>query len=271
MTITAAEQLMVELINRARLDPAAEAARSGVGVNEGVAEVHPGTVLSEQPMQPLAINPLINDAAEVHSLWMIEHDLFQHTGAGGSSAGDRMEDAGYVFSGTWSWAENLAVSGASGGVDLEAVIPSQHFGLWESPGHRINTLDPDFREIGIAQIEGLRTFPGGTFPSSWITLNFGQSGSDLFITGVAYDDLDGNEFYSVGEGRSGVSFGLATHSTQTAAAGGYALATTAQGPVNVSIGSGAMAAQVSVVMAGQNVKLDLVGDTVMSSATTTLV
>ena len=41
MPATALEQMLLELINRARLDPAAEAARFGIDLNEGLA---PGTI-----------------------------------------------------------------------------------------------------------------------------------------------------------------------------------------------------------------------------------
>ena len=37
MALTAAEQYLLELINRARLDPQAEADRYGVGLNSGLA------------------------------------------------------------------------------------------------------------------------------------------------------------------------------------------------------------------------------------------
>lgn len=37
MTISAAEQLLIELINRARLDPLAEAQRLGIDLNAGLA------------------------------------------------------------------------------------------------------------------------------------------------------------------------------------------------------------------------------------------
>ncbi len=47
---TAHEQYLLELINRGRLDPPAEAARYGIDLNQGLA---PGTITTE-PKQPLA-------------------------------------------------------------------------------------------------------------------------------------------------------------------------------------------------------------------------
>jgi len=53
------EQYLVELINRARADPAGEASRQLIDLNEGLA---PGTI-SAAPKQPLAVNPLLTDGA----------------------------------------------------------------------------------------------------------------------------------------------------------------------------------------------------------------
>src|SRR5512146_3156523 len=92
---TANEQLMVELINRARANPAAEASRLGIDLNEGLTA---GTI-STSPKQPLAINPYLTDGARKHSQWMLATDTFSHTGANGTDPGDRMTNAGYVFSG----------------------------------------------------------------------------------------------------------------------------------------------------------------------------
>lgn len=157
MPITSAEQYLLELINRTRLDPLAEAARLGIDLNEGLA---PGT-LDGAARQPLAHDSLLADASQGHSDWMLANDIFSHTGAGGSDPGDRMRDAGYSFSGIWTWGENLAWYGTTGAIDLAAAIDIHHNGLFLSSGHRLNTVHPDFREVGLAQVEGAFTHSDG--------------------------------------------------------------------------------------------------------------
>ena len=49
----------------------------------------------ENGLAPLKIAKPLNDSAERHSQWMLSADVFSHTGAGGSSASDRMERAGF--------------------------------------------------------------------------------------------------------------------------------------------------------------------------------
>ena len=59
-------------------------------------------------LAPLTFNSALNDASEDHSTWMLDTDTFSHTGQGGSSAGDRIVDAGYALEGNWTWAKTSA-------------------------------------------------------------------------------------------------------------------------------------------------------------------
>src|SRR5689334_571079 len=106
---TAVDQYLVEMINRARLDPAAEAARLGIDLNQGLAA---GT-LTAAVKQPLAVNLKLVQAAHNHDVWMLDNNVFSHTGVNDSSPGDRMAAAGYSFTGSWTWGENIAWRGTT--------------------------------------------------------------------------------------------------------------------------------------------------------------
>ena len=256
MSLSAAEQYLLELINRGRLDPEAEAARYGIDLNAGL---RPGEIDSSAK-QVLAPNAFLHDAAEAHSDWMLGANVFSHTGQGGSSPGARMEDAGYSFSGSWTWGENIAWAGTTGRIDLNDAISTHHRGLFESPGHRVNLMNDGFREIGLAQVRGDFTSGGTTYDASMLTEKFATSGSEIFVTGVAYEDSDGDGFYSIGEGQSGLTIAAAGASDQTDAAGGYAVALSPASTVTVTV-SGAAAASVTLAMDGDNAKLDVVDGT----------
>jgi len=257
--LTANEQLFLELVNAARLDPLGEAARQGIDLNAGLA---PGTV-ADTPVQALAPNGQLQQAAADHGQWMLDTDTFSHDGAGGSTPGERMTAAGYVFDGFWSWGENLALLRTSGTLDLESAIHSHHDGLYESPGHRENLFSPQFRETGVSQRNG--EFEVG-WDASVLTHKFGLSGSDVFLTGVIYDDEDGDGFYSVGEGRGNVGVSAAEVVTSSWSAGGYTLAMDSDPAVTVTLGSGDTAMQVTLDMSQGNVKLDLLnGDRILTS------
>ena len=260
MALTALEQYLLELTNRARLDPLAEAARFGINLNENL----PAGTITATPKQALAPNLLLDNAADGHSLWMLDNDVFQHTGAGGSSAGDRMADAGYAFTGNWTWGENLAWWGTTGTIDMAEAIAIHHEGLFKSAGHRENTMAGAFQEIGIGQVRGVFT-AGLNYDTSMTTLKFAKSGERMFLTGVAYHDTDGDSFYSIGEGRAGVTFtvssaGMTNRNGTSQTAGGYAVQLPLGGQTTVTIGHGAFTSTVLFERTPTNLKLDLVGD-----------
>ena len=261
--ISSAEQYFIELTNRARLDPLGEAYRLGIDLNDGLA---PGT-LSGEVMQVLSPNEYLSLSSEGHSTWMLDNDVFSHTGIGGSTSTDRMIASGYALEGSWMTAENLAFVGTTGTIDLDAAILEQHIGLFLSAGHRVNTLNPGLDEIGLAQIEGPYTYDGTDYNTSMLTVNFGRSGTDSYLTGVAYSDYDGDDFYSIGEGRAGVGFSIGGAEALTAAAGGYGLSTSPAGNTPVQINDNGNLLEVGVDFSHGNVKLDLVNGTlIMSSA-----
>ena len=265
---TANEQYLVELINRGRANPTAEATRYGIALNEGVPS---NETISTTPKQPLAINPFITDAARKHSQWMIDTDTFAHnetTASGTTDPGQRMTNAGYAFAGSWTWGENIAWNGTTAdSIDAVAGTAQLHSDLfidkdYPDRGHRTNLMNGAFREIGPGVVTG--SFQGYTAVMG--TEDFGTSGSSVFLTGVAYDDaaVKKDNFYTPGEGLGGITV-TATRttdnqifSTTTWASGGYSLALPA-GTYNVVGSGGAIGGNVTygnVTIGTQNVKKD---------------
>ena len=97
------------------------------------------------------MNAELNGSADAHSGWMLSTDTFSHTGIGGSDPGTRMRDAGYVFSGSWSWGENIAWSGTTGTLNPNAAAVQHHQNLFLSAGHRTNILNGLFPRGGCRQ------------------------------------------------------------------------------------------------------------------------
>ncbi len=259
--MTPAEQLFLEYVNRARLDPLAEAARHGIDLNDGL----PSGTLTDEARQPLAPNEVLAEASAAHSQWMLDTNTFSHTGAGGSSATDRIT-AVLDLTPPWATGENLSWSGTTGPLNLDLVIPGQHRGLFESAGHRQNMLNHMFDEIGIAQVAGQFTASNGTtFNASMITNKFVGQGGSQFLTGVIYTDDNEDGFYSIGEGVVGVGITVNGDTVTSAAAGGYALALAAA-VVEVSFDWEGTMLSAQVDLSAGNVKLDLVdGLRLMSS------
>jgi len=258
---------MLEMVNRARLNPQSEANRHGISLNDGLAA---GTI-SSNPKQPLAFDSLLIDSSRSHSQWMLDTDTFSHTGVDGTSSNQRMRDAGYQFTGSWTSGENIGYKGTTGTVNVANFTEDVHGNLFKSPGHRKNILNSNFREIGIATTTG--EFDG--FNSLMATQNFAKSGNEIFLTGVAYDDLViDDDFYTVEEGLADIdvtAINTATgtsYTTATMDAGGYQLALPS-GTYDVSFSDNNqnLGTSSQVTINSENIKLDL--DTSEIATTTT--
>ena len=256
------EQYAIELINRARANPAAEAKRDGIDLNEGLAA---GTI-STAAKQPVAVNPYLVDSARKQSQWMIDNTAFSHTGANGSTPADRMKASGYVFNTPWTWAENIALRSFKTNAphaDVYEAIEQDLFtdvGITDR-GHRVNLLAATNSEVGVGAASGLYTY----YNAAMITQDFASSGNKTFLTGVVYTDaVSKDNFYTPGEGLGNVTITAkrisdgATFTAKSWASGGYSLQL-AGGTYKVTATGGALNKTInydSVTISNQNVKRD---------------
>jgi uncharacterized protein YkwD len=271
---TPQEQLMLELLNRARANPSAEAASFGIDLN---ANLSPGTI-SPNPKPPLAFQPRLIQAARAHADWMLATDTFSHTGVTNSTPADRIRNAGYPVSGSWAMGENIAWQGTTGVADLTQFTLDEHEGLFRSAGHRKNLLDPDFDEVGVGVRRGVYSQNGKDFDSVMIAQEFARSSGTPgpLVIGVVFRDANGDGHYTAGEGVGGLTVTPAAggYWAVTSASGGFAVPVTANaGPTLVTIsGPGVVVPLARAVTVGTvNVKVDfdLATDVPLSLISTT--
>ena len=207
---------MLELINRARASPTAEATRNGVALNSGLL---PGTI-STSRKQPLAFNGRLIEAARGHSRWMLDNGIFSHTGASGSSPSQRAAARGFSL----GVSENIERGSSSSPMNQRSGTVQAHKGLFLSSGHRRNLMEPEHSVAGV----GLVFAAAGMGAERRTTQNFSSgstAGSGPFITGVAFSDKNTSAFYDPGEGLRGVSVkpSSGAHYAVTSASGGFAI------------------------------------------------
>ncbi len=168
VTMTANEQLLIELINRARANPLAEVNRvAGIGdLNEGL----PAGTITSTPKQPLAPHQALIAAAGDHSDDMLLNDYFSHYSQNGDSPSTRAMEAGYPN----GVAENIAWGGSTGSINQIQHVVERHRALFVSPGHRLNLMDDDYQEIGAGVRYGVFTASGINYNASMVTENFGR-------------------------------------------------------------------------------------------------
>ncbi len=122
-------------------------------------------------LDPLAINNALNESSEDHSQWMLDNDVFDHTGAGGSDPGDRIAATDYKLEGNWRTAENIGWQSERGEPGIADDVADIHESLMNSPGHRANLLNPELKDIGI----GIETGDFQGYDGVMITQNFGST------------------------------------------------------------------------------------------------
>ena len=97
------------------------------------------------PAPPLVWNDQLEDAAKDHAKDMARKKYFSHESRNGRTIKDRIMGAGYTYKGFRSYAiaENIAYGQRS--------IAEVQNGWFKSPGHCKNLMNPDLKEVGVAE------------------------------------------------------------------------------------------------------------------------
>ncbi len=258
------EQLLLEYINRARMNPSAEGDSLYNTKDADVVNAYNFWKVNKTQVRadfktyparpPLAFHPKVINAARVHSADMRDHQFQSHTGSDGSDPGQRMSKAGYTSSG---WGENIFAYAHSMWEAEAGFLVDWGTGN-EGLGHRHNTMnfaqsDMIYTEIGIG------VYAGSGSVGPWVvTEDFGV-GFEHYILGVVYKDKNNNKQYDPGEGISGVKItpSQGNYFAISSASGGYAIPMgSVTGAVTVTaVGSGVSEVK-QVSLSGQNVKVD---------------
>jgi hypothetical protein len=287
-------QLYLEYINRARADAAVEALRHADETDPQTQTAYNSFGIDDTEIidqfawyvengamalhaQPLSFQQQLLTAAELHTQDQFNNQFQGHNSssnppaplAPGSSLGQRATAVGYSYS---SLAENVfsyskSVHYGHAGFDVDwgdTANPASPYynpnfvgqGMQNPAGHRRNIHNPTYKEIGIGVINGTN----GSVGPQLVTQDFGLSGDVRYITGVVYEDLNGNEFYDLGEGRPGVRIDVESSAFYaiSTASGGYSVPVNADGTYNVTFTGGGFEtySTTTSVLNGLNVKID---------------
>lgn len=282
---TVEETYLVELINRARLNPTVEATLQGIALTEGLT----AGAIASTPKQPVAINTFLTNAASLHAEFMRVFGQVTLVGANGSLPRDRVLAAGYVFTGgttSSGSAEDVAALPGAGAAAAatQAELDLIHRALFVDANttnriNRVNMMAENWTEVGA----GVRTGqfgpntnpnPGGppgpgTQASAVVAtedfaFSSGNANGDNFLTGVAFNDADGDNFYDIGEGVGNITITARrlgdnrVFTTTAFASGAYSLRLL-PGTYDVIGSSAALGGSVrysAITIGGRNVKRD---------------
>lgn len=254
------EQELVELMQRARRDPVAEAQRINAthGTNFDFSTF--------QPRPPLSHNGFLEAAAKGHAEDMATRGFYGHANPDGKNANGRILDAAYDLNDyfgtnpTINLTENIGKgTGAAPGNSLTTpqgvhdtfIIDRDVMGA----KHRVMILGgngfQNMREVGVGYLHRA--------PSDYIVEEFAYTKRNKpFLLGVAFDDRDDDGVARSGEGRPGVTVTLShasgfSISTQTKTAGGFSFEVFVPGTYTLTIDG----RSTQVTIGNDNVKVDL--------------
>jgi len=266
---TGEEQLYIELINRARANPTAEGVRLAASTDVDVVAAINYYAVNKTLMQsefsalavtpPLAPNANLTTSARGHSLWMFTSATQAHNQSATNTPSSRITAAGYVWSNiseniyaysksTWFGHAGFQVDWGTGGTG----------GMQAGRGHRLAIHNSVLREIGV----GVQLGTNGAVGPQLVTQDFGkQLSNPTFGTGVAYYDLNGNNFYDSTEGISGLNVNIsgASQYCTTASGGGWVVPVPTTAATRTVTFSGLNVNQTTnlTFSANTNAKLDL--------------
>ena len=299
---TAQEQLILELLNRARQDSNADLQRLlttsdkdiqaayeawGVDLNALInqfsgydfgayAQYLGQDTAIPASLPPLAPNVKLREAALLHSQDMFDNQFQEHASSSntpsphnpGDQVAERVTYQGYGYK---TVAENLSSYSNSAWESHAAFIvdwgingetQGSYKGMQDPAGHRYNVFSDAYREIGVGVIEGINGEVGPMVISKAFgtELTFDQP----FVTGVAFHDVDGDGYYSAGEGVGSVTVTVegVTYHGETPASGGYAIPLQENGNfvLNYELPDGSTSTQDFTVSNLENTKVDIMLD-----------
>jgi N-acetylneuraminic acid mutarotase len=243
---TPIEQLFLEDLNDARANPAAYGQSIGLDLS-GVA-----------PSQPLAFNPLLIEAARLHSQDMNDNGYFAHVSPiDGSTPTSRQQQTGFV-------GDHVAESIEAGGTGDPAQALASLIIDAGTPdlGHRTHLLNID-PNVQLQDQIGIGAVVGGSGPyRNYYTIDSAVTG-DLrpFITGVVFHDDNGNGKYDIGEGYANVAITVqGAGATVTFDTGGYGIQVS-PGTYTVTASGGGLAAPITrmVTVGSSSARVNFIG------------
>lgn len=270
------EQYLLELVNRARMNPAAELQRllnstdklvqqqlTYYGVNRDVLAQQWSSLM---PAPPLAWNSALGQSAEGHNTYMIVTDTQDYQI--GTEASLEVRTNYYGYADQVAIAENI-YGHARSVTEAHATLmvnwaTGQPNGMYDPPFARNTIMSPEYREVGISVMD---VGSGKQLGPMAVTQDFGRRMyTGPAMVGVIYDDkVLKDQFYTPGEGLGGLTVTatkageVGTFTTQTTSSGGYTLPME-PGTYDVTVSGPGLAQPMvanGVVVGSENTKLDL--------------
>jgi len=268
-------------LNRARNDPPGWAVEQGLGSRTG-GDGQPTTLVGVEPRPPLAMNEILGDSSGFKAEEMAAEDYFSHQSQVGPDffhpnelvrnvfgypLPEQVPAPGggvFLFTDDFNSVESIACGFGQGTQNLTQAIHALTLLIVDanvpSLGHRTHLLATnEFNSIFTEAGAGYGVNNSANCRNYWAFHTGVTDPAGQFLTGVAFDDGDGDDLFDPGEGLAGVTVNVGGAQTTTNDAGGWSLPV-ADGTHAVScLGGGFVGTgSASVPVSGANRQVDCV-------------
>ncbi len=243
---TAQELHFLYEVNRARHDPPAWAAEYGLGSEIG-GDGLSVTLSGVEPRPPLALNATLVSSARFKGQEMATNNYFGHQSVVGPNfywpnelvrnvfgyplptmLPDPCVPSCYLLDDNSNQIESLAAGYGPGSSDytkgVNAVIGLIVDKGVPTLGHRVHLLGmDDFNALFVEAGPGYGVSAASTYHNYWAFHTGVKASAETFLTGVVFDDGNGNSLFDPGEGLAGVAVHAGLLSATTGSSGGYSI------------------------------------------------
>ena len=256
---SAEEQLFIYLLNKARHNPPAYGKSIGLDLDK------------VEPRPPLAVNKELTSSARFRAEDLSARNYFSHVDPDGIGPNWHALESGYALGRQYARdkkannIESLQAGCRQAGDILSNLVIDRGV---SSLGHRKHLLSMDdfyaqAREVGVGcfvPADGISGDKKARHYNGYFAAHTARTDStDVFVTGVVYDDKNGNGLYDSGEGLGGVTVNCGVQSTTSMEQGGFSLPVKA-GPIITGCQKGAFKGQAKaqVIMDKSNVHIEFI-------------
>jgi len=206
--IVDAQQLVYE-INLARWNPSAYAEASGTPMPLGI-----------PARPPVALNSALGNSAAFKANEIADYDYFSHQSeVTGKWPNELAREHGFSLPDWWTDNVNY-VESLHGGSDNPYNVLGSFAG---SPSHRVHIFgEGSFGAGGFADYDQVGVGRSSN-ENYWAVHSAYSTMSKVFVTGVVFEDTDGDGLMDLGEGIGGITVTAGSTSTVTNSGGGFAI------------------------------------------------
>ena len=225
------EMELMELVNQAREIPMSVAVSLGMDSDKIVEDLPVLEDILTNGLPPFSFNESLYAAATAHGLDMLENNYYSYVSLDGSAVDDRISREGYLPVFSDELLGCLTSAGYMEPADIARMLFEANFKAELKPENEDRIiLNPELKDAGTSFTVRAVDNGDGLYTTQHLLVAdcaAREEQAGLFLTGLVFEDLDGDALFDPGEGLAGIQITIQGDSGKidcfTNSAGGFAV------------------------------------------------